>query len=294
MRRPQAMRYFALSVLSSALLLSTGSSTVRSAFAQATPACEPPRANEYLLLVLNQQQGTAEQLRQLLPSNAVITPCAYLNEQVVRVGGFASADIANAWAQYLADMSGLQAFVARPAEATTATVPPANGSASGGSSSGSGGSFPTPTQLPTGGTSTPTTPSIGQGTPNSGSSTNFPAPTQPTGTSPAPAAGTPSTTTGTANSIYSPQPLGAGYAVVVQYFNRPEVAADVQQLTSQPVGLVAYEQRPFLLAAYTTDANAATAVLRLLSEKGFTAAIVDSRRAILLTPAVVGTEGRQG
>jgi hypothetical protein len=77
--------------------------------------------------------------------------------------------------------------------------------------------------------------------------------------------------------------------VLVNYFSRPEVAADVHQVTTREVGLVAYEQQPYLLAAYTPDAASADAIFRNLSDRGFVAFIVDSRRTILLTPAVVGT-----
>lgn len=272
---------------STILLCSAGGMAGREATAQPLAACEPPRANEYLLLVLNQKADTPDQLRQLLPANAEITPCNYLNENVVRVSGFATADIANAWAQYVADMAGLQAFVARPAGDTTAAAP--TGSTSAGSGT-AGTGFPTPTQIPaSGGTSTPSPTQTAQGT-TSGGATSFPTPTQPTATPTV----APSSSASPSSSTATPQPLGAGYAVLVRYFNRPEVAADVHQVTSQPVGLVAYEQFPFLLAAYTTDANAAATILKTLNDRGFTAFIVDSRRAILLTPAVVGTEGRQG
>lgn len=283
MRRSPITRYFAL--FGTVLLSSAAGLGLPRATAQSLAACDPPRSDEYLLLVLNQQPNTPEQLRQLLPANAVITPCTYLEEEVVRVGGFATADIANAWAQYLADMTGLQAFVARPpgAEDSSATAAAPSGTNTSGT-----GSFPSPTPSPaSGGTSSPTTTQTSSG---------FPSPTQVapanSPTSPAEATTTPSTTP-PASTGYNPQPLGAGYAVLVQYFNRPEVAADVRQVTTQPVGLVSYEQRPFLLAAHTADASAAATILQSLSDRGFTAVIVDSRRAILLTPAVAGTQNSQ-
>lgn len=213
------------------LLLSlTNAIAADPATAQSLPACQPPRANEYLLLV-PQSSGTQAQLQQLLPANAVLTPCNYLSTNVVRVEGFASADIATAWAQYIQDTASLQAYVARPAPLSSiATVPNA-----------------------VGGTSSPV--------PN-------PAPTTP------------------ALPPYQPQTLGTGYAVVVNYFNRPEVAANVRQVTSRDVGLVAFEQQPYLLAAFTTDPAFASTMLRSLSDQGLTAAIVDSRRTVLLTSTV--------
>lgn len=197
------------------------------AFAQ-TPTCQPPRADQYLLLVRNQSAETTNQLRQLLPSNAVLNTCDYLGATVVRVESFATSEIANAWSRYLNEMAGLQVFVARPSANAIATTPPQ-----------------------------PTTPAVG-------------------GTSSAPNSSTP----------FNPQALGVGYAVLVQYFNRPETATEVRQATSRNVGVAAFEQRPYLLANYTTDATAAAATLKSLTDRGLTAAIVDSRRVTLLSPTV--------
>ncbi|MEP0909599.1 hypothetical protein NDI45_01555 [Leptolyngbya sp. GB1-A1] len=257
-------------------------STPGRSIAQPLPTCNPPRPDEYLLLVRNPNADTQNQLRQLLPSNAVLTDCRYDNNPVVRVEGFVSADIAGAWAQYLSTSSGLEAIVARPpAASSTAT------------------NFPSPTQTtpnsqitPNAGTSPATTQAANPATnPAAAPSNPAPAalPTTPaanataTATAPAPA---PQTTAARPMPAFNPRPLGGGYAVVVNYFNRPEVALDVQQFTDGDVGLVAFEQRPYLLVAYTPDPAAASAVLRSLTERGFTASIVDSQRAILLTPAV--------
>lgn len=87
-------------------------------------------------------------------------------------------------------------------------------------------------------------------------------------------------------SAYAPKPLGSGYAVLVDYFDKPEVAAQVQQALGKDVGLAAYGQQPFLLATYTTDPTAASAVLQSLSDRGFWASLVDSRRVILLRQAI--------
>ncbi|MEP0920571.1 hypothetical protein [Leptolyngbya sp. ST-U4] len=249
-------------------------STPGRSIAQPLPTCNPPRPDEYLLLVRNPNADTQNQLRQLLPSNAVLTDCRYDNNPVVRVEGFVSADIAGAWAQYLSTSSGLEAIVARPpAASSTAT------------------NFPSPTQTTPNsqiasnlGTSPATTQAAN---PATAPSNPAPAalPTTPAASAPAPAPA-PQTTAARPIPAFNPQPLGGGYAVVVNYFNRPEVALDMQQFTDGDVGLVAFEQRPYLLVAYTPDPAAASAVLRSLTERGFTASIVDSRRAILLTPAV--------
>jgi hypothetical protein len=88
------------------------------------------------------------------------------------------------------------------------------------------------------------------------------------------------------SSIYNPQPLGTGYAVLVSYFNRPELAGQVQQALSKEVGLVSYGQRPYLLAIQTKDQAIAHSTLQKLSDRGFWAMVVDSRRVTLLRSAV--------
>jgi hypothetical protein len=85
---------------------------------------------------------------------------------------------------------------------------------------------------------------------------------------------------------YNPKPLGAGYAVLVDYQNQPEMAAKVRQALGKEIGLVSYGQRPYLLATYTPDSTAANTALQLLSDRGFWATLVDSRRVVLLRRAV--------
>lgn len=90
-------------------------------------------------------------------------------------------------------------------------------------------------------------------------------------------------TTPAANpSTYTPQPLESGYAVLVDYRNRPEVALDIQQTIGQPVGLVAYRQNPYLLALQTSDLQAASTMLQRLSDRDLATMIVDSRQVVLL------------
>ena len=81
---------------------------------------------------------------------------------------------------------------------------------------------------------------------------------------------------------YNPQPLGAGYAVLVSYFNKPELATQLQQSLKKNVGLVSYGQRPYLLATYTTSQSTANSMLQSLSDRGFVVMVVDSRRVTLL------------
>jgi hypothetical protein len=85
---------------------------------------------------------------------------------------------------------------------------------------------------------------------------------------------------------YSPKPLGEGYAVLVDYFNKPEVAEQVRRIVGNEVGLVSYDQRPYLLAVYTDSQRKASSILRELSDRGFSSMVVDSRRVTLLRQRV--------
>jgi hypothetical protein len=110
-----------------------------------------------------------------------------------------------------------------------------------------------------------------------------PSPTMPGTSAPKPTASATVPSTGTG---FNPKPLGPGYAVLVNYANQPEVATRVQQVMGKEVGLVAYGQSPFLLALYTTDADAASAALQALTDRGLWATLVDSRRVVLLRQPV--------
>ncbi|MUG91097.1 hypothetical protein F7734_00705 [Scytonema sp. UIC 10036] len=85
---------------------------------------------------------------------------------------------------------------------------------------------------------------------------------------------------------YKPQQLGEGYAVLVDYYNRPEVANQVQEVVGRDVGFATYGQRPYLLAVYTSNQKDAYTTLQKLSEQGFSAVLVDSRKVLLLRSAV--------
>lgn len=186
------------------------------------PPCPPPSASEYLLLVRGESETDRDRVQDLLPASSTVMVCDYLDDVVVRAGGFTSLETANAWAQYMTEVEELQAFVARP---PTASEVEATEAAS-------------------------------------------------------------DNNTETPSAAYDPQPLAPGYAVLVDYFNRPEVALDIQQSLSQSVGLVVYRQRPYLLVSQTEDAVAAGRVLQTLSDQNFTAVVVDSRQVVVLTPRV--------
>ena len=92
--------------------------------AQDLPPCPPPATAEYLLLVQGETEAERDRIQDLLPASTDV--CQYLDSPVVRAGGFTSLENANAWAQYLTEVEGAQAFVARPAapgEVTPAITP---------------------------------------------------------------------------------------------------------------------------------------------------------------------------
>jgi hypothetical protein len=80
----------------------------------ATSVCQPPRADEYLLLVRNPTPEKRSQVQQILPTTADISLCSYDNQNVIRVSGFSTLDVANAWASYVTEVSGSQTVVLRP------------------------------------------------------------------------------------------------------------------------------------------------------------------------------------
>ena len=85
---------------------------------------------------------------------------------------------------------------------------------------------------------------------------------------------------------YNPKILGEGYAILVDYFNRPEMVSSLQKSVKGDVGFVSYGQRPYLLAVYTTNQKEAYNTLQKLSESGFVAILADGRKVVLLRSTV--------
>ncbi|MCT7981866.1 hypothetical protein NG796_01015 [Laspinema sp. A4] len=85
---------------------------------------------------------------------------------------------------------------------------------------------------------------------------------------------------------YNPQPLGNGYAVLVDFFSNPQVAGELWQILRSDIGLVSYGQRPYLLAEVTREQDKANQILQTLSDRGFFATVVDGSNVILLDNAV--------
>ena len=89
------------------------------AVAQTYPDCPPPAVDEYLLLIDGADTATRDRIRSLLPADQPVLVCDYLDETVVRAGGFDSLELANSWALYLNDIELLDAVVVEPAAPET-------------------------------------------------------------------------------------------------------------------------------------------------------------------------------
>lgn len=219
-----SVRRFALwAGLGACLTGSMLDSSARTAQAQSTlPVCPPPSAQEFLVLVRGSSESERSRAAAVLPVESTVLICQYLNEVVVRGGGFVSLETANAWASYMNTVEGFESFVLRPA--SPSADPPDN----------------------------------------------------PSGNSPVGNRG---------GDGYQPQRLQAGYAVLVDYGNRPEIATSVSQLV-RPVGLAVYQQKPYLLAEFASDPITAAATLQRLSDANLSAVLVDAQQVVRLTTNV--------
>jgi hypothetical protein len=86
--------------------------------------------------------------------------------------------------------------------------------------------------------------------------------------------------------VYKPQALSSGYAVLVNYNNRPDVAVQLGQVLSQDVGVAVYGERPYLFVMQTGEMTAANAVVKLLNDRGFLALRVEAKSVLLLRPVM--------
>lgn len=89
----------------------------------------------------------------------------------------------------------------------------------------------------------------------------------------------------------NPGMLGPGYAVLVDYSQRPEIAAELQRLLARDIGLVLYGGKNFLLVTYTPNVTDAAESLKRVSDRGFLTFLVDSSRVTLINPKVPLTMG---
>ncbi len=87
---------------------------------------------------------------------------------------------------------------------------------------------------------------------------------------------------------YKPQTLSSGYAVLVNYNNRPEVAVQLGQALNQAIGVAAYQERPYLYVMQTGEMSAANAVVKLLTDRGFLAMRVEAKSVVVLRTLPIG------
>lgn len=118
---PITIRSAVSAAIAGLIVVATGGQQSRAA---EFPPCPPPAANEYLLLVRGETAEDRTRIQDLLPSSSTVLVCNYLDDTVVRGGGFTDLETANAWAQYMTEVEQLQAFVARPAVTPVATTTP--------------------------------------------------------------------------------------------------------------------------------------------------------------------------
>ncbi len=247
------------------LLLGIGSPAI----AQTTEDCQPPRAGEYLLLVEEGSETTQSQLQEVLPPTTDIVLCNYFDNIVARVGGFTDLETANSWAQYLMDIGGLQVFVARSPD-DPSDDPVANDS---------------PNEDPEAVADNRDAEAEVAAEPDEDLGTEAvdrnepPEPAQPVVDRSAVPDGSPV--------AIAPDVLEDGYAVLVEFFDQPAIASNLQQFLGRSVGIVTYQQRPYLLAVYTSDPFVASTTLQNLSDQDFATIMVDSRRVVRLAPEIV-------
>jgi hypothetical protein len=86
--------------------------------------------------------------------------------------------------------------------------------------------------------------------------------------------------------LFQPQVVASRYVVLIDYFNRPEVAKEVRGLLARDLGLAVYLSRPYLLAIQTNNEREAQFILNRLTQEGFWAIAVDGATVIMLTPKV--------
>jgi hypothetical protein len=210
--------------------------------------CLPPNGNEFLLFATARTPDAQAVLRSKAPTDATTTICRYQGEMVMRVAGFASEASAAAWGQYLIRSTGIPTTIVRPVPVAAVVSPVV------------------PATSPVAADVTPkTTPGLtGAATANSVTGGSV-------GKRFAPG-------------VYNPQALSSGYAVLVNYNNRPDVAVQLSQVLSQDVGVAVYGEQPYLFVIQTAEMSAANAVVKLLSDRGFLALRVEAKSVVLLRP----------
>lgn len=209
--------------------------------------CLPPSANEFLLFATARTPDAQTVLRSKAPTDATTTVCRYQGEVVIRVAGFASEASAAAWGQYLIRTTGIPTTIVRPVPVAAVVSPVA------------------PAISPVSDIAPKLTTGLtGASTANGGGSVGkrF------------------------SPGVYNPQALSSGYAVLVNYNNRPDVSVKLGQVLNQDVGVAVYGERPYLFVMQTNEMTAANAVVKLLNDRGFLALPVEAKSVVVLRPIV--------
>ncbi|MGC1246102.1 MAG: hypothetical protein WA865_07825 [Spirulinaceae cyanobacterium] len=230
-------------------------------------ACILPENNEYLLLIVTETEEERAKVIQAIPNDIEVSFCNYLGQNVTHIGSFSSREDTDEWGQYFQQNLGLMAIIIESTPTPPSEVvsqPPQT-------------IRQEPEQSPS-----RTLPSL------SPSSEAIPE-SSPVINQEPPQAKEPviQTISQTNNNLsYNPQPLGTGYAILIDYVNQPEIADQLQQLLNKEIGLASYLARPYLMAIHTTSEREANAMLKNLSDRGFWTIMVDSSKVTLLTPIV--------
>ena len=210
--------------------------------------CLPPATNEFLLFATARTLEAQSVLRSKAPTDATTTVCRYQGEVVMRVAGFASEPSAAAWGQYLIRTTGIPTTIVRPVPVAP-VVSPAIAPVS--------NSVNTPEATPK------VTPVLTGGNSGNGSVGKRFSP-----------------------GVYKPQALTSGYAVLVNYNNRPDVAVQLGQVLNQNIGVAVYGERSYLFVMQTGEMTAANAVVKLLNDRGFLALRVEAKSVVVLRSIV--------
>lgn len=222
--------------------------------AQSYPDCPPPASGEYLLLVRGADETTRDRIMSVLPVDKTTLVCNYLDDTVVRAGGFNSLEVANSWALYLSDIEQFDTVVVEASAIEAATVPEEESPAADVVEPASEEQPPVPDAQPI--SEEPTTvAAVDEGSQSSND--------QPQ---------------------YQPTLLGEGVAVLVDYQQNPSIGRDLAQQGN--VGLAVYLQQPYLLVLHTTDSSAAAAKLQQLVDSGLDSFLVDGEQVIRLTNTI--------
>lgn len=223
----------------------------RQGFAQSYPDCPPPASGEYLLLVQGADETMRDRIISVLPVDKTTLICNYLEDAVVRAGGFNSLEVANSWALYLNDIEQFDTVVVEATDVET--VEPAVPSEEAPIETVAVAEEPSQESSEAAGDDDDRQSSNGQSSSNG----------QP---------------------LYQPTLLGEGVAVLVDYQQDPTIGHNLAQQGN--VGLAVYLQQPYLLVLHTTDSSAAAAKLQQLVDQGLDSFLVNGDQVIKLTDTI--------